>query len=103
MHFWKVFVFLKILKFRSQCWVSKKSIYCLIINRTKSFCQNFFILIRKQLDLNFGTKFVEIHLKLCEIYYFEAKNSKFYKSNFEDYGAVFRNYVSHIVFPYLTP
>ena len=39
----------------------KNSIHSLIINRTKGFCQNFFILIRKLLNLNFGTKIVEIH------------------------------------------
>ena len=45
------------------CRVSKKSIFCLINNRTKDFCQNFTIspiLVKTHLDLNFETKIVEI-------------------------------------------
>ena len=45
------------------CRVSKKSIFCLINNRTKDFSQNFTIspiLVKTHLDLNFETKIVEI-------------------------------------------
>ena len=61
----------------------KKSIHCLMINRTKRFCQNFkisYILIRKHLTLNFETKIVEIRRKLSETYYYKAKNVKFFAS-----------------------
>ena len=108
MPFWKIFTFFQNFEIQGVIWrfiIPKTSIHC--TNRTKGFYQTFqifFILIRKHLNLNFDTKIIQIHWKLSEIHHSEAENSKFYKSNFEDYGALFvQDYFAHIVCPHVTP
>ena len=84
-----ILIVCKILKFQPYTATNitsspKKNIYCLINNRTKDFYQNFKLytfLVKIHQDLNFETKIAGI--RLSEIYYFKAENTKFYDSNFE--------------------